>query len=170
VAFSHAPVFIARMSVMPAMRKKIPRARFLAKLFAAALLAAAPYCLASFYVMTPETKAKAEKWEAGINARYDTRALTAFLTKIIGERKQFEDIDLTKAKVGKGWRYCYVEGQVMTSGDWVLVFDGGKDNFKLNYTLPNGPTAAVALECHRLEKDKFELLKIRRDRPYLFLQ
>jgi hypothetical protein len=117
--------------------------------------------------MTPEMKAKAEKWEADINARYDTRALAAFLKKTIAEKKQFEGVDLAAAKVGKEWRYCYVEGRVMTLGSWVLIFDGGENDFKFNYTPSNG--GAVALKCRRIKRDSFELLEMRRDRPFLFL-
>ncbi len=126
------------------------------------LLICAALLACGFVIDTPETRREAAKmekrWQKEARSSFDFRALHRFLGKVVSERKQFEDVDLTKAKLSSRWSFA---GMALKSGDWLFTFRSKEDEFVFTYTYAE--PKYLEIKCVREAKDSYRLLEIRKD-------
>ena len=127
------------------------------KRFLTILLAAVLSC--GFLVQTPtewkEIERRAREWKKTVSARYDLGALTEFLKSTVSERKTWDDVDLTRPKIGTKWKFG---GGCMFSGEWSFTTeDPNKDEFTLQFSHPE-KKRAFALRCVREGKKNFRVV------------
>ena len=131
------------------------------------LIAVIAVLTCGFIVETDEQRKKNERmareWAKTIQTRYDLAALNSFLKKTVAEKKRWEDIDLTKPKIGDKWT---VRVMAMNSGNWNFTTpDPKKDKFSLSFTHRSEGDSRwdITLHCIRKSKDVFELVEITND-------
>lgn len=128
----------------------------------AMLLICAALLTCGFVVDTTATRREAAKmekrWQKEARSSFDFRALHRFLERVVSEKKQFEDIDLTQAKLGLRWSFA---GMALKSGDWLFTFRSKEDEFVFTYTYAE--PKYLEIKCVRVAKDSFRLVEIRKD-------
>ena len=112
----------------------------------------------------------ARKWSQTVQSRYDFAALTSFLKKTVAEKKSWQDIDLTKPKIGDKWTMDrWGTALDMISGDWSFSTSDPKgDKFTLSFTYDKGDRQLI-LKCIRKTKDSFVLLEITSEEAVVML-
>jgi hypothetical protein len=134
----------------------------LGNIMKAVLILCAAFLACGFMIDTPETRREAAKiekqWEKEVKEKFDFDALHEFLKRTVAEKKQFEGVDLTAARLDAKWKFV---GMSMTSGDWQFTYGSKEEIFDYTYTYADHKF--VALKCARQEKDSFRLLQIYKD-------
>ncbi|MDQ8183871.1 hypothetical protein [Pelagicoccus sp. SDUM812005] len=125
------------------------------------LLIVSAILLTGFSIETPETIKAAEKqakrWKKEVNRRFDMKELHKFLEATIAANPTLNEIDLSKAKIGKKWIHSDMS---FTSGDWVFSYNSKAEDFEFIYTY--GDEKFIGLRCKRKSKKEFEYIE-----PYL---
>ena len=113
---------------------------------------------------TAEARAAREKeekvWAKQVSSRYDLDVLFSFLKETIAERKNWNEVSLTKPQIGSGWK---IRGHGMSTGEWSFsVRDpASRGDFTMSfiYHTEKGDRRLV-LKCIRAGKNVFRLVGI----------
>ena len=114
------------------------------------------------HVMTPqEVKTALEQreraWKESVTRRYDLEALLVFVRQAIVEKKNWDGVDLSPAKIGAAWT---IGGQSMMSGDWYFsALDPEKDEFTLRSNFRH-EKRSLDFKCVRDGKSAFRVIDI----------
>ena len=115
-----------------------------------------------FMIDTPESRreaARAERaWRKEAKARFDLKALHAFLSEAVAAQRVIEGVDLTAARINRKWKPASMS---MVCGDWIFTFRSKEDQFELTYSFSKDEF--VAFECRRKDKSSFEVVRVYKD-------
>jgi hypothetical protein len=112
------------------------------------------------HVMTPEEvrialEQRERVWKEGVTRRYDLDALVGFVRRTIAEKKVWDGVDLTAAKLDPMWA---IGGQ--SCGDWYFrTLDPEKDEFILRSNFQR-EKRSLDFRCVREGRGAFRIVEV----------